>query len=126
MPMISAVCAAALGIVLGIVQVATMTASISAGDTPESLTAREPASAAMSTSRASSGAIRRLWMPTRSRIHWSLVSMRWASSSLVTIRSGWWLPRPSRRAPGTGGASRSCVTGALRSARPPRPGPLGS
>ena len=77
MPIRSAVCAAAFGIGLGIVQVATMTVSISVGASPASFTARAPASMAMSTS---SGALPRRCagsaMPTRSRIHWSLVSMR--------------------------------------------------
>jgi hypothetical protein len=73
----------------GIVQVATMTAPMSDGSSPESLTARAPASAAMSTSRVSFSAMRRLSMPTRERIHSSFVSTRAASSSFVTTRSGW-------------------------------------
>ena len=107
MPIRSAVCAAALGMPFGIVQVATITVSISLGARPESFTAREPASAAMSTSSVPSSAMRRLWMPTRSRIHWSLVSIRWARSSLVTTFSGCVLPIPRSRAPATGGAVRS-------------------
>ena len=77
-----------------------MTAPISAGSSPESFSARAPASAAMSTSCVSLSAMRRLSMPTRERIHSSLVSTRAASSSLVTTRSGWKLPSPSSRAPG--------------------------
>ena len=50
MPIRSAVCAAAFGMKLGIVQVATITVSISFGASPASLTARAPASLAMSTS----------------------------------------------------------------------------
>ena len=103
MPIRSAVCAAAFGMKLGIVQVATITVSISFGASPASFTARAPASLAMSTSDVPGSAMRRLWMPTRSRIHWSLVSMRWARSSLVTTLSGWTLPRPMMRAPGDGG-----------------------
>ena len=34
-------------------------------------------------------AIRRVAMPTRSRIHSSLVSTIWARSSLVSTRDGW-------------------------------------
>ncbi len=109
MPIRSAVCAAAFGMKLGIVQVATMTVSISVGASPASFTARAPASLAMSTSDVSDSAMRRLWIPTRSRIHWSLVSMCWARSSLVTTLSGCALPRPVRRAPGMAAGRRRRV-----------------
>ncbi|OLT01928.1 hypothetical protein BJF90_29915 [Pseudonocardia sp. CNS-004] len=98
MPIRSAVCAAAFGMGVGMVQVATITVSMSVGAIPASFTARDPASVAMSTSSVPSSAMRRLSMPTRSRIHWSLVSIRWARSSLVTTFSGWLLPSPSSRA----------------------------
>ena len=73
---------------LGGVQVATMTASMSPGASPASATAARPACAEMSTSVSSGAHMWRLTMPTRSRIHWSLVSIVRASSSLVTTRSG--------------------------------------
>ena len=43
---------------------------------------------------------RRSWMPVRVRIHSSLVSMSWESSSLVTTRSGTAKPVPRNRAAG--------------------------
>ena len=95
---------------------------------PASFSARAPASAAMSTSCVSLSAIRRLSMPTRERIHSSLVSTRAASSSLVTTRSGWKLPSPSSRAPGTrlgepqpGASSRAPGRSAQRGPRTPAP-----
>ena len=104
---------------LGIVQVATITVSISLGASPASFTARAPASEAMSTSDVPSSAMRRLWMPTRSRIHWSLVSMRSDRSSLVTTLSGCALPRPVSRAPGVAvGRRRRMVIAALQRVRP--------
>ena len=73
------------------------------GGSPASFTARVPASAAMSTSGRSFGATRRLRMPTRSRIHSSLVSMVLARSSLETTCSGWVRAEPG---PGDAGAAR--------------------
>jgi hypothetical protein len=60
MPIRSAVCAAAFGMKFGIVQVATITVSISLAASPASLTARDPASLAMSTSDVPGSAMRRL------------------------------------------------------------------
>ena len=95
-----------------------MTVSTSLGAIPASFTARDPASTAMSTSDVPSSAMRRLWMPTRSRIHWSSVSMRWARSSLVTTLSGCALPSPVSRAPGAGGGHAGGGHAALQRVRP--------
>ena len=80
---------AALGIGVGIVQVATTTRSISAGASPLAASALPPAATAMSGTVSSGPAIRRLAMPTRLRIHSSLVSIRAARSALVTTFAGW-------------------------------------
>ena len=69
-------------------QVATMTRSMSAAVSPELARAFSAAKVAMSAT-VSTSAIRRLAMPTRSRIHSSLVSTMPARSSLVTTRAGW-------------------------------------
>ncbi len=73
-----------------------------------------PAAVAISTRVSSSSAQRRSAMPTRLWIHSSLVSMTWASSSLVTRRRGRYPPRPRIRAPGAPVFSWIAVT-----ARPP-------
>jgi hypothetical protein len=58
-----------------------------------------PAAAdAMSATVSSGPAIRLLAIPTRLRIHSSLVSTDAASSSLVTILAGWYPPNASTRA----------------------------
>ena len=88
MPSRVATVAAVLGMGASGVQVATMTRSMSAGDRPLAASAFPPAATAMSASVSSGPAIRRLTMPTRLRIHSSLVSTCWAISSLVTTRAG--------------------------------------
>src|SRR5260370_26480078 len=57
----------------------------------------------MSGTLSSGPANRRLTMPTRLRIHSSLVSTRAARSSLVTTLPGWYPPNDRTRAPGAGG-----------------------
>ena len=89
MPSRRATVAATFGIWVSGVQVATITRSMSAGDSPLPASALPPAAQAMSATLSSGAAIRRLAMPTRDLIHSSLVSMVWASSSLVTDRAGW-------------------------------------
>ena len=61
-----------------------------------------PATTAMSATVSSGPANRRLSMPTRLRIHSSLVSTRAARSSLVTTLPGWYPPNDMMRAPATG------------------------
>ena len=100
MPSRVATWAAALGIWLGIVQVATSTRSMSDAPRPLAASALPPAVTAMSTLDSSGPATRRLAMPTRLRIHSSLVSICRARSSLVTTRAGWCSPRARIRAPG--------------------------
>ena len=80
--------AAVFGICASGVQVATITRSMSAGDRPLPARALPPACTAMSATVSSGPAIRRLAMPTRLRIHSSLVSTVSASSSLVTTLAG--------------------------------------
>ena len=70
-------------------QVATATMSMSPAPSPEAARAFSAAAAAMSATVSSGAAIRRVWMPTRSWIHASLVSTIWARSSLVSTREGW-------------------------------------
>ncbi len=67
---------------------ARTTRSISSGARPLAAMALPPAAVAISTRVSSSSAQRRSAMPTRLWIHSSLVSMTWASSSLVTRRLG--------------------------------------
>src|SRR5262249_11288864 len=62
-----------------------------------------PATTAMSAPLSSGLAYRRLMMPTRLRIHSSLVSTRAARSSLVTTLAGWYPPNDMIRAPAAGG-----------------------
>ena len=88
MPSLAATRQATLGLRSMEVQVATTTRSMSAAVRPELASALPAAAAAMSAT-VSLSAIRRLTMPTRSRIHSSLVSTSWAMSSLVTTREGW-------------------------------------
>ena len=75
MPSRCATVAAVFGIWTSGVQVATMTRSMSPGDRPLAASAFPPAAVAMSATVSSGAAIRRLAMPTRLRIHSSLVSM---------------------------------------------------
>ncbi len=89
MPSLVATVAAVLGIGASGVQVATITRSTSAGDRPLAATALPPAAVAMSARLSSGPAILRLAMPTRLRIHSSLVSIVVASSSLVSTLAGW-------------------------------------
>ncbi len=89
MPSLRATIAAVLGIITSGVQVATITRSMSAGDSPLPASALPAAATAMSASVSSGPASRLLAMPTRLRIHSSLVSTEEASSSLVTILAGW-------------------------------------
>ena len=80
-------------------QVATITRSMSAGESPLAARALPPAATAMSATVSSGPAIRRLAMPTRLRIHSSLVSTVLARSSLVTTLAGWYPPNARIRAP---------------------------
>ncbi len=89
MPSRCATTAEALGIGASVLQVATMTRSMSPGDRPLPASALPPASTAMSATVSSGPAYRRLMMPTRLRIHSSLVSTWAARSSLVTTLPGW-------------------------------------
>lgn len=74
----------------GIVRVAlvTITRSTASADSPLAASALPPAAMAISTSVSSGAAQRRSAMPTRVRIHSSVVSIVWDSSSLVTRRRG--------------------------------------
>jgi len=69
-------------------QVATTTRSMSAAVSPDAASALPAAAVAMSATDSVS-ATRRSAMPTRLRIHSSLVSTTRASSSLVSTRAGW-------------------------------------
>ena len=89
MPSRWAATAATFGIDASLLQVATMTRSMSPGDRPLPASALPPATTAMSVTVSSGPAYRRLMMPTRLRIHSSLVSTRAARSSLVTTLPGW-------------------------------------
>ena len=80
--------AAADGVWYGWVTVATMTAPICDPVIPAAFSASPDAAAAMSTTVSSGAANRRVMMPVRSRIHWSVESMCSQISSLVTTRSG--------------------------------------
>ncbi len=88
MPRSRAIWVAACGTWVGSEQVATITVSMSATVRPASAMALRPASAPMKTAVSVGDAQRRSWIPTRVRIHSSLVSMVVDSSSLVTTRSG--------------------------------------
>ena len=89
-----------------------MTRSMSAGDRPLPASALPPATTAMSVTLSSGPAIRRLTMPTRLRIHSSVVSTWAARSSLVTTWPGWWPPKDKIRAPAAGGNGVKDRTGA--------------
>src|SRR5450631_1196909 len=106
MPSRVATVAAVLGIGASVVHVATISRSMSAGDRPLPASAFPPAATAMSASVSSGPAIRRLAMPTRLRIHSSLVSTCWAISSLVTTRVGWYPPNDRIRAPAIASVTR--------------------
>ena len=88
MPNAAATCVLACGIGASSVQVATITVSTWSGVMPASAMALAAAAAPMLATVSSGAANRRSAMPTRLWIHWSLVSMTWARSSLVTTRSG--------------------------------------
>ncbi len=88
MPSRDATIADVFGIETSVLQVATMTRSMSAGDRPLPASALPPATTAMSATVSSGPANRRLMMPTRLRIHSSLVSTRAERSSLVTTLAG--------------------------------------
>ena len=88
MPSRYATTADTFGINASVLQVATMTRSMSPGDRPLPASALAPASKAMSVTVSSGPANRRLTMPTRLRIHSSLVSTCAARSSLVTTLPG--------------------------------------
>lgn len=88
MPSLAATRQATLGLRSTDVQVATTTRSMSAAVSP-ALASALPAAAVAMSATVSSPAIRRVTMPTRSRIHSSLVSTIWAISSFVTTREGW-------------------------------------
>src|SRR5215472_17147401 len=72
---------------------------MSAGERPLAASALPPAATDMSATVSSGPAIRLLAIPTRLRIHSSLVSTVAARSSLVTIFAGWYPPKASTRAP---------------------------
>src|SRR5579862_5615982 len=103
MPSRDATTADVFGIATSVLQVATMTRSMSPGDRPLAASALPPATTAMSATLSSGPAYRRLIMPTRLRIHSSLVSTRAARSSLVTTLPGWYAPSEMIRAPAAGG-----------------------
>ena len=88
MPSRCATTAETFGISASVLQVATMTRSMSPGDRPLPASALAPASTAMSVTLSSGPANRRLTMPTRLRIHSSFVSILAARSSLVTTLPG--------------------------------------
>src|ERR1700744_4411662 len=102
MPSRNATVAEMLGIGASLLQVATMTRSMSAGDSPLAASALPPAATAMSATDSSGAHHRRLSMPPRRRIHSALVSIRVARSSLVTALSGWYPPSDRMRAPPAG------------------------
>jgi hypothetical protein len=89
MPSRCATTADTFGIDASVLHVATMTRSMSPGDRPLAASALPPATNAMSVTVSSGPANLRLTMPTRLRIHSSLVSTRAARSSLVTTLPGW-------------------------------------
>ena len=90
MPKRDANCGAAAGTGVGMVQVATMTRSTSAAETPEFASALLAAATPMSTTVSSGSAKRRDSMPTRERIQASSVSTpRAIRSKLVTTLAGW-------------------------------------
>jgi hypothetical protein len=99
MPSRAATVAATLGIALSAVEVATITRSMSAGARPLAASALAPAAAAISATVSSGPAILRLAIPTRLRIHSSLVSTVWARSWLLTTLAGWYPPKASIRVP---------------------------
>src|SRR6266568_3519021 len=106
MPSLVATLAAVLGIWTSPVQVATITRSMSAADSPLAASALPPAATAMSATVSSGPAIRRLTIPTRLRIHSSVVSTLAVRSSLVTTLAGWYPPNARMRAPGDPSVSR--------------------
>ena len=98
MPSFAATRQATLGDQSTELQVATTIRSMSAAPRPEPASALPAAAVAMSAT-VSLSAMRLVTMPTRSRIHWSLVSMICDRSSLVTTFCGCALPIPSTRLP---------------------------
>src|SRR5262245_3893220 len=99
MPSRRATTAAVFGIITSGVHVATITRSMSSGDSPLPASALPAAATAMSATVSSGPAMRLLAIPTLLRIHSSLVSTVAASSSLVTILAGWYPPNARTRAP---------------------------
>ena len=99
MPSRRATTAAVFGIITSGVQVATITRSMSAGESPLPASALPAAATAMSATVSSGPASRLLAIPTRLRIHSSLVSTEAASSSLVTTLAGWYPPKARTLAP---------------------------
>src|SRR5579859_1548822 len=106
MPSRVATLAAVLGIKTSGVQVATITRSMSAAARPLAASAFPPAATAMSVTVSSGLASRLLSMPTRLRIHSSLVSTVAARSSLVSTFAGWYPPNARIRAPWEPSVSR--------------------
>jgi hypothetical protein len=106
MPSLVATVAATFGMAVSAVQVATTTRSMSAAGRPLAASAFPPAAVAMSARLSSGPAIRLLAIPTRLRIHSSVVSTVAASSSLVTTRAGWWPPKARIRVPARASVSR--------------------
>src|SRR5579875_3616562 len=100
MPSRVATTAAVLGISVSGVHVATITRSMSPAGSPLAASALPAAATAMSATVSSGAASRLLAIPTRLRIHSSLVSTRPARSSLVTTFAGWYSPNARIRAPG--------------------------
>ncbi len=88
MPSRVATVAAVLGIGTSAVQVATITRSMSAADSPLAASALPPAATAMSATVSSGLASRLLSMPTRLRIQSSVVSTVAARVSLVSTFAG--------------------------------------
>jgi hypothetical protein len=88
MPSWWATCGAMPGIAVGGLVVASSTRSMSVASRPLAASALPPAATDISASVSSGSAHRRSAMPTRPWIHSSLVSIVWASSSLVTRRRG--------------------------------------
>ncbi len=106
MPSRAATVAETFGMSDSVLQVATMTRSMSDKGTPLPATALPAAATAMSATVSSGPAIRRLATPTRLRIHASSVSMTVARSSLVTTLPGWYPPNERIRAPAAGLGTR--------------------
>src|SRR6266700_5179782 len=126
MPRRVATMAAVFGIMTSGVQVATVTRSMSAADRPLAASALPPAATAMSATLSSGLASRLLSMPTRLRIHSSLVSTVPARVSLVSTFGGWYPPNARIREPWDPSVSRiggAPFSGPHRVLRYPAPRP---